>query len=91
MEQVLSNLIGNAIKYSPQGGMIEVTVREEAETKTALLSVSDQGIGIPEQQQSLVFGRFARADNARAYGIGGTGTVGASGSSQLKDRAQPFS
>jgi len=73
MEQVLSNLIGNAIKYSPQGGMIEVTVREEAETKTALLSVSDQGIGIPEQQQSLVFGRFARADNARAYGIGGTG------------------
>ncbi len=73
MEQVLSNLIGNAIKYSPAGGMIEVTVREKAETKLALLDVSDHGIGIPAQQQSLVFGRFARADNARAYGIGGTG------------------
>ncbi len=73
MEQVLSNLIGNAIKYSPEGGMIEVTVRAEAETKMALLDVSDHGIGIPAQQQSLVFGRFARADNARAYGIGGTG------------------
>ena len=73
IEQVLSNLIGNAIKYSPAGGMIEVTVREGAETKRALLGVSDHGIGIPAQQQSLVFGRFARADNARAYGIGGTG------------------
>ena len=73
MEQVLSNLIGNAIKYSPEGGMIEVTVREEAETKTALLCVSDHGIGIPAHQKSLVFGRFARADNARSYGIGGTG------------------
>jgi PAS domain S-box-containing protein len=73
MEQVLSNLIGNAIKYSPEGGLIEVNVREEAETKTALLCVSDHGIGIPAQQQSLVFGRFAQADNARAYGIGGTG------------------
>ena len=73
MEQVLSNLIGNAIKYSPEGGLIEVNVREEAETKTALLCVSDHGIGIPAQQQSLVFGRFAQADNARAYGFGGTG------------------
>jgi signal transduction histidine kinase len=73
MEQVLSNLIGNAIKYSPEGGIIEVMLREEAETKTALLCVSDHGIGIPAQQQSLVFGRFARADNARTYGIGGTG------------------
>ena len=73
MEQVLSNLVSNAIKYSPAGGMIEVTVCEEVETKTALLSVCDHGIGIPAHQQSLVFGRFARADNARAYGIGGTG------------------
>ena len=50
-----------------------MTVREEAETKLALLCVSDHGIGIPAQQQSLIFGRFARADNARAYEIGGTG------------------
>jgi two-component system phosphate regulon sensor histidine kinase PhoR len=73
IEQVLTNLISNAIKYSPEGGYIEVSIREEAETKSALLSVCDHGIGIPAQQQSLLFGRFARAENARAYGIGGTG------------------
>ena len=73
IEQVLSNLIGNAIKYSPTGGPIEVTVREEAETKMAILSIRDAGIGIPVQQQARIFGRFERADNARAYGIGGTG------------------
>ncbi|HEX6551684.1 MAG TPA: ATP-binding protein [Ktedonobacteraceae bacterium] len=73
IEQVLSNLVGNAIKYSPAGGSIEVTIREESETKTALLSIRDSGIGIPVQQQARIFGRFERADNARAYGIGGTG------------------
>lgn len=73
LEQVCSNLIGNAIKYSPAGGMIEVTINEEPDTKRALLSVSDHGIGIPAHQHSLVFGRFARAENARSYGIGGTG------------------
>ncbi len=73
MEQVLSNIIGNAIKYSPQGGPIEVTISEDAVTKCALLSVRDRGIGIPTQQQARIFGRFERADNAREYGIGGTG------------------
>ena len=73
IEQVLSNLIGNAIKYNPAGNPIEVTVREEAETKMALMSIRDSGIGIPVQQQARIFGRFERADNARAFGIGGTG------------------
>jgi signal transduction histidine kinase len=73
MEQVLSNLIGNAIKYSPQGGPIESTICEESETKTAYLSIRDNGIGIPASQQARIFGRFERADNARACGIGGTG------------------
>jgi PAS domain S-box-containing protein len=73
MEQVLSNLIGNAIKYSPEGGSIDVTISEDGQAHEALLSVSDHGIGIPAQQHLLVFGRFARTDNARAYGIGGTG------------------
>jgi signal transduction histidine kinase len=73
IEQVLSNLICNAIKYSPEGGSIEVTIREDSQAYEALLSVSDHGIGIPARQQSLVFGHFTRADNARAYGIGGTG------------------
>ncbi|HCF84941.1 MAG TPA: hypothetical protein DEV72_07055 [Ktedonobacter sp.] len=73
MEQVLSNLIGNAIKYSPERGAIEVTIRAEHETHEALLSVRDQGIGIPLHEQAQVFERFARAGNAQAYGINGTG------------------
>jgi len=70
MEQVLSNLIGNAIKYSPEGGTIEVTIGVDDE---AHLSVRDQGIGIPQDEQAQVFGCFARAGNAQANGIGGAG------------------
>jgi signal transduction histidine kinase len=73
MEQVLSNLLGNAMKYSPEGGKIEIAIRKEVETHMALLKVCDHGIGIPAHQQSLIFGRFARADNARSHSIGGTG------------------
>ncbi len=73
MEQVLNNIIGNAIKYSPAGGTIDVTISEDDEQRLALISIKDTGIGIPKQQQARVFGRFVRADNAHAYGIGGTG------------------
>jgi signal transduction histidine kinase len=73
MEQVLVNLIGNAITYSPAGGPIEVTVRAERETREALLSVRDQGIGIPQRDQAQIFERFARAGNAQTYEISGTG------------------
>ena len=73
IEQVLDNLLSNAIKYSPEDGPIQVTLRESAEAHMADLSVSDRGIGIPGQQQARIFERFERADNSRAYGIGGTG------------------
>jgi two-component system phosphate regulon sensor histidine kinase PhoR len=73
MEQVLGNLLGNAIKYSPQGGPIEIMVQENVEEHIVELSIHDHGIGIPVEQQAQIFGRFVRADNARAYGIGGTG------------------
>jgi len=73
IEQVLSNLLSNAIKYSPQGGPIELTIREEVEPHVAFLSVRDRGIGIPIQQQARIFGRFVRAENARASEITGTG------------------
>ncbi len=73
MEQVLNNIIGNAIKYSPDGGTIDVTISEDRAQLFALLSIKDTGIGIPVEQQARVFGRFVRGDNARAYGIGGTG------------------
>lgn len=71
IEQVLTNLISNAIKYSPEGGPIEVAVWEESGTSKAVLSVRDCGIGIPTAQQARIFGRFARAENA--HKIGGTG------------------
>jgi signal transduction histidine kinase len=73
IEQVLTNVISNAIKYSPQGGPIELTIREEAEPHAALVSIRDRGIGIPALQQAHIFGRFVRAENARASEITGTG------------------
>jgi signal transduction histidine kinase/GAF domain-containing protein len=73
IEQVLSNLMNNAIKYSPGGGDIAISVCEDQTDKAALLSVRDNGIGIPAHQQSRIFSRFMRADNAHAHNIGGTG------------------
>jgi signal transduction histidine kinase len=73
IEQVLNNLLNNAIKYSPVGGNVGVTIEEDAARQVAIVSVRDSGIGIPVEQQARVFGRFVRADNARAHGIGGTG------------------
>jgi signal transduction histidine kinase len=70
---VLGNLLTNAVKYSPGGGAIEVGVRADREAGMAELCVRDHGIGIPAQQHSRIFGRFARADNARDRGITGTG------------------
>jgi signal transduction histidine kinase/GAF domain-containing protein len=73
MEQVLSNLLSNAIKYSPDGGEINVSVSENNAHSHAIISVHDHGIGVPANQQSHLFRRFSRADNARMLGISGTG------------------
>jgi len=71
IEQVLGNLVTNAIKYSPEGGRIDLTLCEDQQADTVELCVADQGIGIPARQQARIFGRFERADNARK--IDGTG------------------
>jgi PAS domain S-box-containing protein len=71
LRQVFENLIGNAIKYSPGGEAIEVNLR--AKGRGVEVSVRDHGIGIPEADKAKLFGRFARAQNARALGISGTG------------------
>ncbi len=73
IEQVLGNLLNNAIKYSPDGGAIAIAVHACVERGVAEVSIRDQGIGIPVAQQARMFSRFARADNARQRGIGGTG------------------
>ncbi|WNG18709.1 PAS domain-containing protein [Cystobacter fuscus] len=71
LAQVLLHLLENALKYSPMKGPIRVTLtRKGAE---ALVSVSDRGIGIPEDQQALLFERFFRARNAPVSGFGGLG------------------
>jgi signal transduction histidine kinase len=73
IEQVLMNLITNAIKYSPAGGKVEVTLEVEKGQQEALISIRDYGIGIPHSEQADLFGRFVRASNGQTQGISGTG------------------
>ena len=73
IEQVFSNLINNAIKYSPQGGPITITLDEDEDQSNALFTIEDHGIGIPENQRGRIFSRFMRADNTHMYDIKGTG------------------
>lgn len=73
MEQVLANLLANALKYSPEGGPVEVSVEGRTDSQEVEIRVRDHGIGIPLHQQGRLFGRFMRADNAQAAGISGTG------------------
>ena len=61
IREVLSNLIGNAIKYSPDGGLIRVGGR--VRDQETVISVSDEGIGIPASEQDSIFERFSRVDN----------------------------
>jgi PAS domain S-box-containing protein len=69
--QVVSNLVNNAVKYSPEGGM--VTLTSHAEGKYALISVTDTGIGIPAEEIGHVFERFRRVRSGAAQSIPGTG------------------
>jgi len=73
IEQVFMNLLTNAIKYSPAGGKVEVTLQVEKGQKEALISIRDYGIGIPHSEQADLFGRFVRGSNSQTQGIGGTG------------------
>lgn len=71
LKQVLVNLLDNAIKYTPDMGTVELTVR--AESGTALLGVSDNGIGIASDELPYIFDRFYRTDKARRRATGGAG------------------
>lgn len=73
VEQVLENLIGNSIKYIPDGGQIEVHWRIDADEKKVLLRVKDNGPGIAEEHLERLFERFYRVDKSRSRDIGGTG------------------
>ncbi len=71
IEQVIMNVVSNAIKYTPDGGRIEMTAGTDG--GTVWLRVADNGIGIPEQDLPRLFERFYRVDKARSRQSGGTG------------------
>lgn len=71
MTQVIENILNNAIKYSPDGG--KITVSMKTTESQLIVSISDEGLGIPKKDLPLVFDRFYRVDKARSREQGGTG------------------
>ncbi|MCU6707253.1 ATP-binding protein [Paenibacillus sp. J5C_2022] len=71
LKQVLINLLSNAVKYSPGGGKIVISLKRERQS--LLLSISDEGLGIPEEALPRLFTKFYRVDNSDRREIGGTG------------------
>lgn len=71
VEQILDNLVDNAVKYTPRGG--QITVSWEVSGDAVRLVVEDTGIGIPERDLPRIFERFYRVDKARSRELGGTG------------------
>ena len=71
LTQVVYNILDNAIKYSPQGGLIRVRLIRSG--RNAVLTIADNGPGIPKEDQAHIFDRFYRVDKARSRETGGTG------------------
>ncbi len=71
LEQVVTNLVSNAVKYSPDGGAVTVALEES--DADVVLRVADSGMGMTPEQQAHLFQRFYRTPEAQARGIQGTG------------------
>jgi PAS domain S-box-containing protein len=71
LEQVLDNLVSNAIKYSPRGGPVRIA--GEATPVEVVLSVQDEGVGIPLEEQERIFDRFYRVESPETRAVSGTG------------------
>ena len=71
MTQVVDNLVSNAIKYTPEGGAVRLTLKRELDG--ARFEVRDTGVGIPREHLPRIFERFYRVDKARSRELGGTG------------------
>jgi signal transduction histidine kinase len=83
LARVISNLLANAIKYSPNGGEVVVTIgeRSDGHRDWAVVEVSDRGIGIPSADQPFIFEQFYRATNVASH-VQGTG-IGLAGARQI--------
>jgi PAS domain S-box-containing protein len=74
LRQVLSHLVENAVKYSPQGGTVTIAVRRKRDRLE--FEVADQGIGVPESERERIFRKFYRAERDGSEGASGTGGTG---------------
>jgi signal transduction histidine kinase len=79
LQRVMDNLVGNAVKYSPEGGDVDVALAEEADRM--VFTVRDRGIGIPPSEVEAVFERFRRGSNV-AGRFSGTG-IGLAGARRI--------
>ena len=75
LEKIINNLLSNAFKFTPIGGMIsvELSVAQKSDLSVAKISVSDSGIGIPKELQSKIFDRFFQVDDPSNRSAGGSG------------------
>ena len=71
LRQVLVNLVDNAVKYSPEGGRVELRVRSA--NGSCLIEVADEGLGIPPEERERIFEKFYRLDPQQTQGVGGSG------------------
>ncbi|MDD5750685.1 MAG: HAMP domain-containing sensor histidine kinase [Candidatus Pacebacteria bacterium] len=71
LEQIVGNLLDNAIRYSKGGGQIDINIRRKG--KMVLFSIKDQGVGIPKAEQKFIFEKFFRSTNARKKQVDGSG------------------
>lgn len=71
IEQVILNIISNSIKYTPENGHIDVIAKKQ--DKNVIITIKDNGIGIPDKDKERIFERFYRVDKARSRELGGTG------------------
>ena len=71
LRQVFVNLLDNAVKYSPDGGTVRVTL--EAQARSVRVAIADEGLGIPPGERRRIFEKFYRLDPNMTRGIGGTG------------------
>ena len=72
LEQVVVNILSNAVKYTPAGGHIRLSAREISGERVRIM-VEDDGVGIPQEDVPRLFERFYRVDKARSREAGGTG------------------